>query len=95
MDRETAVGESETGSAPPAGADGEGRELTELTLLLELSEILDRSMDLREVLGPALEAMHRHMGMLHGTITLLNRETGEISIEAAYGLSRNEQRRAR
>jgi len=76
-------------------ATAAGGELTELTLLLELSEILDRSMDLREVLGPALEAMHHHMGMLHGTITLLNRETGEISIEAAYGLSASEQRRGR
>ena len=93
--KETAVGEPEPDVPESAEATGDGRELTELPLLLELSEILDRSMDLRAVLGPALEAMHRHMGMLRGTITLLNRETGEISIEAAYGLSASERRRGR
>ena len=85
----------ETDAPQSADRTGEGRELQELTLLLALSEILDRSMDLRQVLGPALEAMHRHMGMLCGTITLLNRETGEISIGAACGLSASEQRRGR
>ena len=79
----------------PSSAAGSGRSVHELTLLMELSEILDRSMDLREVLGPALEAMHHHMGMLRGTITLLNRETGEISVETAYGLSPSAQRRGR
>jgi len=71
------------------------REVLELSLLLEISQTLERSMDLRDVLGPALEAMARHMGMLRGTITLLNRDTGEISIEAAYGLSAVQRRRGR
>ena len=44
-------------------------------------------MDIRDVVEPLLEAMAKHMGMLRGTLTLLNRETGEIFIEAAYGLS--------
>jgi len=72
-----------------------GREVAELSLLVELSQTLERSLDLRDVLGPVLEAMARHMGMLRGTITLLNRETGEISIETAYGLSAGQQQRGR
>jgi Nif-specific regulatory protein len=87
------VTEPDTDAPPAAESGGKPRELSELTLLLELSEILDSSMDLHKVLGPAMEAIHRHMGMFRGTITLLNRETGEISIEAAYGLSPSEQRR--
>jgi len=87
--------EAPAGVPPTEGTEHGGRGLSELTLLLELSEILDRSMDLHEVLSPALEAIHRHLGMLRGTITLLNRETGEISIEAAYGLSPGEQSRGR
>jgi len=71
------------------------RQVPELTLLFEVSQALDRSMDLREVLGQVLEAMARHMGMLRGTITLLNRETGEISIEAAWGLSTSQRERGR
>jgi len=82
-------------SKAAAGRPDVGREVAELSLLVDLSQTLDRSLDLRDVLGPVLEAMARHMGMLRGTITLLNRETGEISIEAAYGLSAGQQRRGR
>jgi Nif-specific regulatory protein len=71
------------------------RELRELSLLFEVSQTLDRAMDLREVALPVLKAMAKHMGMLRGTLTLLNRETSEISIEAAYGLSPSQQKRGR
>ncbi len=71
------------------------REVKELWLLFEISTILQRSMDLRDVVGPVLKAIAQHMGMLRGTLTLLNRETGEIYIEAAYGLSASEQERGR
>jgi len=71
------------------------REVRELSLLFEVSQTLERSPDLGEVLGLVLEAMAEHMGMLRGTITLLNRETEEISIEAAYGLSASQKQRGR
>ena len=56
---------------------------------------LDRALDLREAVGPVLGAMARHMGMVRGTIALLNRETRQITIEAAYGLSASQQERGR
>ncbi|MCB2188102.1 MAG: nif-specific transcriptional activator NifA [Deltaproteobacteria bacterium] len=71
------------------------REVRELSLLFEISQILDRNIDLRDVMGPILEAMSNHMGMLRGTITLLNRDTGEIFIEAAHGLSAKQRQRGR
>ena len=71
------------------------REVPELLLLFEISQTLDRSMDLRDVVGPVLGAMASHMGMLRGTLTLLNRHTGELYIEAAYGLSASQQERGR
>ncbi len=71
------------------------REVQELSLLFEVSQTLDRSLDLRDVMGPLLAAMAKHMGMLRGTITLLNRETGEIGIEAAHGLSARQRERGR
>ena len=67
----------------------------ELSLLLEISQLLDRSIDLRDVVGPVLKSLAEHMGMEHGTLTLLNRETGEFSIEAAHGLSKSQQARGR
>jgi len=71
------------------------REVEELLLLFEISRSLAKSMDLREVVGPVLRAMAQRMGMLRGTLTLLNRETGEIFIEEAYGLSPEQRRRGK
>ncbi len=71
------------------------REVAELSLLLEISQILDRSLDLRDELGPLLKAIVKHTGMLRGTITLFDRETGELFIEAAHGLSGPQLERGR
>ncbi len=79
----------------PQTNDSTRREVDELLLLFDISRSLDRSMDLREVVGPVLRVMARRMGMLRGTITLLNRETGEIIIEEAYGLSPEQRRRGK
>jgi len=87
---------AEHATNPGAGDQPEvRREVRELSLLFEVSQTLERSLDLGEVLGLVLEAMAEHMGMLRGTITLLNRETEEISIEAAYGLSASQKQRGR
>jgi Nif-specific regulatory protein len=59
----------------------------EFSLLFEISQVLDSSLDLRTVVEPVLEAITRPLGMKFATLTLLNRQTGEIAIEAAYGLS--------
>ena len=71
------------------------REIHELSLLFEISQMLDQSLDLRDVAGAVLRSIAEHMGMLRGTLTLLNAETGEISIEAAYGLSPAQKERGR
>lgn len=69
------------------------REVEELTLLHEVSVILDRTLDLREVSAALLELLSENMGVLHGTISLFNRQTGELSIEAAHGLSSSQKER--
>jgi Nif-specific regulatory protein len=77
-------------------ADSEYRgKIEELSLLFEISQILDQSLDLKQVIQPVLTAVTDHLGMLRGTITLLNRNTREILIEAAYGLSSTERQRGR
>ncbi len=70
-------------------------EVQELSLLFSISQSLDQSIDLREVASTILKAMADHMGMMHGTLSLLNRESKQISIEAAYGLSDSEQARGK
>ena len=67
----------------------------ELQLLYHISCLLDTSLDLREIVSPVLEALAEHMDMNYGTLTLLNRKTGDILIEAAHGLSPQQARRGR
>jgi len=71
------------------------RELEELSLLFEISQTLDKSLDLRDVVGPLLRTTASKMGMMRGTLTLLNRESGEIAIEEAYGLSESQRERGK
>ncbi len=70
-------------------------EVAELHLLFDISQALERSLDLRDVVGQVQEAMAKRMGMMRGTLTLLNRETGEIFIEEAYGLSKSQRQKGK
>ncbi|RKY02384.1 MAG: nif-specific transcriptional activator NifA [Spirochaetes bacterium] len=70
-------------------------EIKELTLLLEISRILDSSIDLRDILKPVLETLARHTGILRGIITLYDRQRDEITIETAFGLTKSEKKRGR
>jgi Nif-specific regulatory protein len=67
----------------------------DLSLLFEISQTLDQSMDLREVVPPILKSLAEHTGMQHGTVTLLDEQQKEIFIEAAHGLSLSQQQRGR
>ncbi len=70
-------------------------EVNELSLLFEISQILDRTIDLRDVVEPILNAISTHTGMERGTITLIDRNTREITIEEAYGLTSKQFKRGR
>jgi Nif-specific regulatory protein len=68
-------------------------KIEELSLLFSIGQLLDQSMDLHAVIQPVLNTMAEDLGFLRCSITLLNRQTGEIFIEAAHGLSEEERRR--
>jgi Nif-specific regulatory protein len=70
---------------------GVRNQVVELSLLFEISQILERSMDLRNTVAPVLASIAKHTGMVRGTLTLLNRQSGELYIEAAHGLSPSQQ----
>jgi Nif-specific regulatory protein len=78
-----------------AVANQRGEKIEELSLLFDISQTLDSSLDLRDAVGPVLKIIARYLGIQRGSLTLLNRDTGEISIEAAYGLSPSQQRKGR
>ncbi|NQU43371.1 sigma 54-interacting transcriptional regulator [bacterium] len=73
----------------------QSQEIATLRLLFEISRILDSTIDMHEVIGPILKTMAERMGMLRGTITLLDPASGEINIEAAYGLSEKQRLRGK
>ncbi|MBP7494798.1 MAG: nif-specific transcriptional activator NifA [Spirochaetales bacterium] len=62
-------------------------KIEELSLLFEISQIIDQSLDIKQAIQPVLDTMASRLKMLRGTITILNRTSGEIFIEAAYGLT--------
>lgn len=76
-------------------AEYQNRHLRELKLLYKISNILAQSLDMREVVHPVLQELGRHMDMKYATLTLLNRNTGEIAIEVAEGLSEQQARKGR
>ncbi|ADK84518.1 transcriptional regulator, NifA subfamily, Fis Family [Desulfarculus baarsii DSM 2075] len=84
-----------TGMKTQAAPENIRREVQELQMLFKISQLLETSLDLRDVMQPVLELMSEQMDMLRGTITLLNRETGELMIEAAHGLSAKQRQRGR
>jgi len=64
------------------------KKIEEVTLLYEISNALNVSLDLKKALYKVLDILHNSMNMVRGTITLLNPLRNEISIEVAHGLSK-------
>ncbi len=67
------------------------QQLSELSLLFEISMKLSDTLDLKMALKPILRMTAEHMEIPRGTLTILNRNRGEIVIEEAYGLKPEEQ----
>jgi len=70
-------------------------KIEELSLLFEISQIIDQSMDIGQFVEPVLKAIADRFGMLRGTVAILNRSTEEIFIEAAYGLSNSQMEKGK
>jgi len=64
------------------------RSVMELSLLLGISQTLERSFELAEIVRPTLRRMQDLVGMERGTIALLNRDTRELLLAEAVGLPR-------
>jgi len=61
---------------------------SELPLLFDISSLLNKSNDIKDVMLPILELMSKYMGVRRCMITILNRETSKIYIEEGYGINR-------
>jgi Nif-specific regulatory protein len=69
------------------------RERAELELLFDIVRTFDRHVELRTALGPLLSLLEFRAGLTHGMVTLLDRSTGLLKIEEAFGLTPEEKKR--
>jgi Nif-specific regulatory protein len=68
-------------------------ERAELELLFDIVRTFDKHVELRTALGPLLSLLEVRSGLTWGMVTLLDRATGMLKIEEAYGLSPEEKSR--
>jgi Nif-specific regulatory protein len=66
-------------------AEAHAGEVRKLSTLLEASQALSATLDLKEALHRVLEILGRHHGAVRSTVVLLNEDTGEVGVEASAG----------
>ncbi|MCB1052369.1 MAG: sigma 54-interacting transcriptional regulator [Acidobacteria bacterium] len=66
-----------------------------LSLLDTVRKILDRADDRTEALNPVLVALGQYLGRSRVALSLLNQDQGEIVMESAHGLSREQMKAGR
>lgn len=69
-------------NAPVSSLDaGACRVIRDLTLLFEISQTLEESLDLPRILKRALRLMSASMGLHHGCVIIVNRNTEELVVD--------------
>jgi Nif-specific regulatory protein len=66
-------------------ADSHTGEVRKLSTLLEASQALSGTLDLRASLQRVLEILGDHHGAIRSTVVLLNDQTGDVQVEASAG----------
>ena len=66
-------------------AEAHAGEVRKLSTLLEASQALSATLDLKESLERVLEILGRHHGAIRSTVVLLNENSGDVELEAASG----------
>jgi len=70
-------------------------ERDQLLLLLDITRILERHVELRSSLGPLLSLLEMRTSLVRGMVTLLDRTSGLLKIEEAPGLTEEEKERGK
>src|SRR3954469_2854363 len=67
-------------------------EIKKLSTLLEVSQALSGTLNLKAALHRVLEILEQQHGMIRSAVMLLNEATSELTIEAANGITADGQR---
>ncbi|MGA9519918.1 MAG: sigma 54-interacting transcriptional regulator [Myxococcaceae bacterium] len=73
-------------------SEAQEREARNLTTLLDVSQALSSTLDLKAALLRVLEKLERHHAVLRGAVMLIDQEQGDIAIHVAMGLDTEGQR---
>ena len=65
------------------------KHIEKITLFYKISKALNEHLNLEESLYKVLDILSEFMEMRHGSISILNRLTGEISIQIAHGIPKS------
>jgi Nif-specific regulatory protein len=71
----------------------ESREDRELGLLTRMSEVLSTALEPQAFFEKTIEALANELGMVRGTLVLMDKTTNKLHISAAHGLSSAERAR--
>src|ERR687897_3372635 len=69
-------------------AESSTREVRRLASLLDTSQALTGTIDLKGGLHRVLEILGRHHGAIRSTVVMLDDDTGQLQVEASDGLDR-------
>jgi Nif-specific regulatory protein len=92
MESEVSAAKVSSTAYPPVLSEIE-RERAEFELLFDIARTFDKHVELRTALGPLLSLLELRAGLHWGMVTLLDRVTGTLKIEEAYGLTPEEKER--
>ncbi|MFQ3579574.1 MAG: sigma 54-interacting transcriptional regulator, partial [Bacteroidales bacterium] len=68
---------------------------TELPLLFEITQLLNRSAFIKDVLNTIMELVSKYLNAERSMLTILNRETLKLIIEASYGIPEENKKKGR
>jgi len=71
------------------------QKVRELSTLYEISKIVSSTLDLERVAASILKLLSDFLGLNRGALTLIDEETGELKIRAAYGMTQEEIRKGK
>ena len=71
---------------------GATKEIQRLSSLIDISQALSGTLNLTAALPQALEVLERHHRVVRSVVTLLEEDTGELSIKASTGLTADGQK---
>ncbi len=71
------------------------QKVLELTTLYEISKLVSTTFNLNRVAAATLELLSDFLGLNRGTLTLLDENSGELTIRAAYGMTSEEMEKGK